>query len=113
MNRFNVRLAIQYGPELRELASDYSVNMSTGGVYIETSENLPIGTPLFVKFTLPTSETPVTCKARVAWTNEPGSPRTSSLPPGMGLQFFCLSLENSGELRDFLHRTIVPLPANV
>ena len=113
MNRFNVRLAIRYGSELRKLVADYSVNMSTGGVFIETVENLPVGTPLFVEFVLPTRITPVTCKARVVWTNEPGNPLSASLPPGMGLQFFCLSLENIGALRDFLNKAVCPLPANV
>jgi hypothetical protein len=51
---------------------------------------------------LPANDKLITCKARVAWTNEPGNLRKLSLPPGMGLQFLDLNLDDLHAIRDFL-----------
>ena len=101
-NRRKVRLAINYGPTLHKRVTDQTVNMSPGGVFIETADILPAGTLLFVEFKLPGKEKPVACKAKVAWTNEPGNLKSHSQPAGIGLQFFSLSLENMDDLREFL-----------
>ena len=87
MKRFKIKQPIFYGPEHQMLMADDTVNMSVGGVFIETSRMLPVDIPLFVEFRLPGKEVPITCKARVAWTNEPHSLKKRSLPHGMGLQF--------------------------
>jgi hypothetical protein len=51
---------------------------------------------------LPANDTPIACKSKVAWTNEPGEMNSSDLPIGMGLQFFDLSLESIHTIRDFI-----------
>jgi len=84
-------VAVSYGPVKTKLSTDYSVNMSSGGVFIETVSVLPVHTPLFVKFELPGREKPIVCKARVAWINGPEALKSPTLPPGMGLQFLGLS----------------------
>ncbi len=101
--RFKVRLAIFYGQKQQRLMTDYAVNMSTGGIFIETENILPVDTPLFVEFMLPASDLLIACEARVAWTNETRDLKSSILPPGMGLQFLNLSLENIHAIRDFLN----------
>jgi len=107
--RREVRLAIYYSSEQQKLIRDFAVNVSAGGVFIETADVLPVDTPLVVVFTLPVRDMLITCNARVAWTNEPGSLKKMSLPPGMGLQFLDLPLETMYLLREFLHRgEIVP-----
>ena len=73
--------------------SDYSVNMSFGGIFIESENVLPADTTLFVEFKLPVNNRRIKCKSRVAWTNEPQNPKSSALPAGMGLQFTDLSLD--------------------
>lgn len=102
--RFKIRLAIFYGPGEQDLMTDYSVNMSTGGVFIESGKILPVDTPLMVEFRLPINNKLITCKARVAWVNEPGAPVKPSLPPGMGVQFLELTLENIRAIRNFLRK---------
>ena len=86
-SRFKARLTILNGPDENGPITDYVVNMGTRGMFIETSKMLPVGTLLIVELMLPGSETPITCKARVAWTNEPHALKKRSLPHGMGLQF--------------------------
>jgi uncharacterized protein (TIGR02266 family) len=100
--RSAIRLAIFNGAEQQQLMNNYSVNLNTGGVYIETIKVQPVDTPLTVEFMLPNSNRPITCKARVAWVNEPGGLKKLSLPPGMGLQFVDLSLEDIQLIRNFL-----------
>jgi uncharacterized protein (TIGR02266 family) len=101
--RFKARIAIYNGPGQKKLISNYSVNMSTGGMFIETVTILPVDTLLAVKFKLPDNDTIITCKARVAWTNEPGNLRKFSLPPGMGLQFLDLPLKDMHVIREYLN----------
>src|SRR5512140_1176075 len=97
--RFKARIAIFNGPDQRRLISNYSVNMSTGGLFIETEAILPVDTLLLLKFKLPDNDAIIACNARVAWTNEPGHLKKNSSPSGMGLQFLNLSLENMYVIR--------------
>src|SRR6185369_12969593 len=69
--RYLTRIAIFYGPYQKKILTDYSINLSTGGVFIESNMILPEGTELTVKFNLPISDTIITTNARVAWTNDP------------------------------------------
>lgn len=101
--RYKTRIEIYYGSGRQELMTDYSINMSTGGIFIETARPMPQDTTLFVKFMLPVSNTPITCKTKVAWTNEPGKFKTRDLPLGMGLQFLDLSLEKIHSIREFIN----------
>ncbi len=102
--RYKARIAIFNGPDQRRIISNYSVNMSTGGMFIETDSILQVDTQLTVKFKLPDNDAIISCTARVAWTNEPGNQRKLSLPPGMGLQFIDLSLHNLHLIRDYLQK---------
>ncbi|ACM20865.1 PilZ domain protein [Geotalea daltonii FRC-32] len=107
--RYTVRVAIFRGPDEKRLLQDYSINMSIGGLYIETSDLLPVDTILHVEFKLPGKEYPVACRAKVAWTNGPDSPKKAALPTGMGIQFLTLTIEDMHTIRDFLtHYDCVP-----
>jgi uncharacterized protein (TIGR02266 family) len=81
---------------------NYAVNLSTGGMFIESNKILPVETLLTVEFMLPNANRQIACKARVAWTNEPEALKKPSLPPGMGIQFLNLSLENIQLIRNFV-----------
>jgi len=100
--RFLVRIAIFHGPYQKKILTDYSISMSTGGVFIESSLILPEDTELTVKFNLPISDTTIITKARVAWINDPPALKKLSLPSGMGLQFLDLSMEDMQTIRTFL-----------
>lgn len=102
--RYKARIAVFNGPYQKELLTNYTVNISTGGLFLETSKILPIDTSLIVKFQLPHSDAVIVSKARVAWTNDPVALKKPSFPPGMGLQFLDLSLENLHTIRAFLDK---------
>ena len=100
--RFLARLAIFHGPYQNTILTNYSLNISAGGVFIESNRILPTATELTVKFVLPNADSIIATKARVAWTNDPLIPKKPSLPPGMGLQFIALSMEAKNIIEDYL-----------
>ena len=103
--RYKTRLAIFYGSRQHKLMTDYSINMSTGGIFVETGKPMPVDTVLYVEFMLPTDDMPISCKTRVAWTNKPGEIKSLDHPFGMGLQFLDISLENMHAIRDFIYES--------
>ncbi len=100
--RVNVRFAVYYGEKKQKVMSDYSVNMSYGGIFIESENILPADTSLLVEFKLPRAEKPIRCKSRVAWTNEPENPKSRLLPSGMGVQFIDLALDDMHKVRSYI-----------
>ena len=100
--RVNVRFTVYYGEGQEKAMSDYSVNLSFGGIFIESENVLPTDTTLFVEFKLPVNNRRIRCKSRVAWTNEPESRKSSVLPAGMGLQFTELSLDDVHVIRKYI-----------
>ena len=107
--RYHARIAIFSGTEQKLLFTDYTVNLSSGGLFIETAKILPVDTQLIVKFKLPNKDNVISCNTRVAWINEPGELKKPSLPPGMGIQFLDLSLDDMHVIRAFIEKVgLVP-----
>lgn len=104
--RVEARLKVHYGP-LRNLLTGYSVNLSSGGLFLETEQPLAEETPLAIEFFLPESGRIIRCRGRVAWINRPDNPVKPHFPAGMGLQFLDLSFEDMGEIRDFVKRQLI------
>jgi uncharacterized protein (TIGR02266 family) len=63
----------------------YSLNLSKGGLFLETEELQPLGSNLTVRFSVPGTTTQIETEARVMWVRSEFS--SEGLPPGMGLQF--------------------------
>lgn len=61
----------------------YSVNLSRGGLFLETQHDLPIGTPLELSFAIPGSGT-VGLGGHVAWRR---GPESAEGPAGLGVEF--------------------------
>lgn len=99
--RVEARLQVRFGSGGAVL-TDYSVNISTGGIFLETATPLPQGTALQLEFTLPPRTTPIRCQARVAWVNHPDFPSKPGLPPGIGVQMLDLALDDLHAIRDFI-----------
>ncbi len=90
--RVPTRLIVRYGVDTKNLFHAFSVNLSSGGVFIETDEPYAPDQELFLEFSLPNVSQPVICKAFVAWINAEQQPINPGMPSGMGLQFLSLSL---------------------
>lgn len=90
--RVPTRLIVRYGVDSKNLFHAFSVNLSSGGIFIETEEPYAPDQELFLEFNLPNAAKPIVCKAFVAWINDPQQPVHPGMPAGMGLQFLSLSL---------------------
>mgnify|MGYP001106719674 CR=1 FL=1 len=107
--RIKAQMRVYYGPAPQRLLSEFSVDLSAGGLYIATDFPLAVDENLTLRFTLPEQKGMVSCKARVAWINAKVNPRKAELPPGMGIQFVELSLEDMKSIRRFLeHNELEP-----
>lgn len=100
--RFIARLRVEYGPDQESLLDDYSVNVSMGGLFLETVKPLPEESRLTLSFTLPRKEVKIRCSGRVAWVNHPEYIKNMALPAGMGIQFVDLSLKDMHAIRDYI-----------
>ena len=78
--RMHVRHAIRMEVEVRDMRSLYrlfSKNMSVGGIYLESDEKLPVGTPVDVFLTHPLTKAKTAVPGKVARTDD----------NGMGIEF--------------------------
>jgi len=69
----------------------YSVNLSRGGLFLETQHDLPVGTPLELSFSIPGSGD-VGLAGHVAWRRGPESPEG---PAGLGVEFVDITAQLS------------------
>ncbi len=100
--RIKAEVRVYYGPAPQKQLSEFSVDLSMGGLYMKTDFPLPVDESLTIRFSLPDQKGMVSCKARVAWVNAKDNPRKPDLPSGMGIQFVDLSLEDMKSLRRFM-----------
>lgn len=101
-----LRVHCGIGDEERELR-DYCINVSTGGLFIETLDPPPVATPLRLEFFLPGQSRPIRCRGRVAWLNAKDGQQNPRLPKGMGVQFVDISLEDMCLIRSFIMQDLV------
>lgn len=102
--RYMARMRVNFGVDADQLLSDYTINLSTGGVFLETMKLMEEGTPLTVEFVLPHSSVSIRCNACVAWVNHPNLIRNPNLPAGMGIQFLDLSMESIDAIRSYIRQ---------
>ncbi len=104
--RINARMRVCFGPGSRILTG-YSVNLSSGGLFLETDILLDVDDPLLLEFELPNSRRKIRCRGRVAWVNRPDIRLKSNFPSGMGVQFLNLSLDDMEALREFVKKNLI------
>jgi uncharacterized protein (TIGR02266 family) len=100
--RLSAHLKVKHGIDQQTTLSDYSVNLSTGGLFLATTEVLPVDTKFAIEFILPGRTEPIGCQARVAWVNKPPHLTKKEMPLGMGLQFVDVSLSDVDAIREYL-----------
>jgi len=102
--RIGTRIKVFYESEGEKLLANFTVNMSTGGVFLESEDLLPENTPLLMEFDLPRQKKKIRCQGKVAWRNIPGKKQIENLPSGMGIQFVDLKLEEMDAIRQYLQK---------
>ena len=106
-HRVPARMLVRYGTAGGQILTDYSVNLSTGGVFIETSHSFALGEALIVSFVLPERVDGLRCQARVAWVNQLEQALKPLLPAGIGVQFLDLSGSERGEILAFVKKKLL------
>jgi two-component system chemotaxis response regulator CheY len=93
--RIPIKLEVSYsdGEQFTEYTAGYTLNMSVGGLFLETTSPLSPGVELKLKFSFPESDDLIMCRGRVAWVNSLQSPVNKNHPPGMGVAFVDLEEE--------------------
>jgi uncharacterized protein (TIGR02266 family) len=101
--RLPIKLEVEYCTTGAFLVS-YSINLSKGGIFIETPSPLPVGSQLQLAFEVPGAGE-LAVDGVVAWVRQ-GS--FDGLPDGMGVQFEQLD-ERYGDVIDQMVRTFLGL----
>jgi CheY-like chemotaxis protein len=81
------------------------LDLSNGGLFVETPEQPPTGTVVQISFVLP-GQPPVSVEAsgKVAWHNTRTQARKPNYPVGFGIRFTAISDRATAAIRDFLLR---------
>jgi len=106
-HRVPARMLVRYDRDGGQILTDYTVNLSTGGVFVETSHTFAPDEELIASFVLPGRVEELRCRARVAWVNVPGQLIKPLLPPGIGVQFLDLSDSERAEILAFVKRKLL------
>ena len=72
----------------------YILDISIGGVFIETNERLPLDREMLLKFTLPNQTQPLSLTGKIAWSG----------PKGFGVKFDKISPLQMRALRAFIEQ---------
>jgi uncharacterized protein (TIGR02266 family) len=70
----------------------YILDISIGGVFIETSERLPVGEDITLNFTLPSSSQPFSMAGKIAWSG----------PQGFGVKFESVPTPQGSALKKYV-----------
>ncbi|MCK4506910.1 MAG: PilZ domain-containing protein [Desulfuromonadales bacterium] len=103
-------LRVYYGPSQKMVLYGFSVDMSSGGLFLKTETRFSIDERVMLSFTLPDVNKTINCRAKVAWVNSIEEPSKPELPPGIGLQFLDLSTEYLMSIQSLLkHDGVEPV----
>ena len=64
-----------------------TLDISSGGVFVECTVDIPIGTVIPLVFTLPGADRSISCRGEVTWHNRRPTPLKAHYPNGIGIKF--------------------------
>ncbi|MBI3182274.1 MAG: TIGR02266 family protein [Myxococcales bacterium] len=88
--------------------TDWAVNISRGGIFINTRNPLSVGTTVRLIISLPDTAFPFDLCGRVTRVNEVDNP--SNQVPGMGIEFIDVDEEKRARIERFVERLRKELP---
>lgn len=97
-----VRLDVEPGgrTKLRRPPFFVSGNISVGGMFLLTTDPLPEGTEIKIKFRLPDSDSPIDVTGKVVWAR--GEGERPPFKAGMGLKFIKIKKKDKERIRVFV-----------
>jgi type IV pilus assembly protein PilZ len=87
-NRTNQRVETNIDILYRESGAfikSHTLNVSNGGLFLETEDPLPIDSEVTLRMRLPGETEPMEMQGCVVWSNPKG--KNDAIPIGMGIQF--------------------------
>lgn len=77
-------------------------NISEMGIFVRTTEPLPVGTQMTLRFAAPSMAEPFVLRGTVQWVN-PVRPHKDNPNPGMGIRFAELTPDDRERLVEAIH----------
>jgi uncharacterized protein (TIGR02266 family) len=100
--RLTADLRVYYGPSQNRLLYSFSLDISSGGLFLKTEIPFAVDESLLLSFTLPGDSDPISTRARVAWVNLTDNPKKPDLPQGIGIEFVGLSEDGLKSIQTLL-----------
>lgn len=88
--------------------TDWAVNISKGGLFINSRQPLPSGTTVRLIVSLPDAAFPFDLTGRVCRVSEPNNPGNE--PPGMGIEFVDIDEDKRARIEKFVEKLRLALP---
>ncbi len=99
--RIDTNIEIQF-KEKGSFTRSYMLNVSNGGLFIKTTQPLPLEAKVNLLVTLPETSEAMNIIGRVVWINPKAG--DNIFPPGMGIQFLDLSKEHKDIIKAFVDK---------
>ncbi len=97
--RAPLNLLVQYRCDtLEDFLSEYSADISLGGMFIRTETPRPVGSMIYLQFALKDGSVLIEGLGRVVHVNEPGGDR----PAGMGVEFLNFDDESKAFIEELV-----------
>ncbi|SMF54930.1 TIGR02266 family protein [Pseudobacteriovorax antillogorgiicola] len=100
--RIPIQLLVDYRSPNGSYLFDFCRDLGTGGVFIETSKPLDMGSEVKLTFTLPDSKETLEASGKVIWV-QTALPE-KDLASGMGVQFDEFSADQRKTMENFIER---------
>ncbi|MCX7943549.1 MAG: TIGR02266 family protein [Deltaproteobacteria bacterium] len=84
--------------------TDYIINISKGGIFINTTKPLPVGTKIRILFSIPDIPLPFDLLGIVRWINPVG--HSSHSVPGMGIEFLEMEENVKKRIEKFINQQL-------
>jgi CRP/FNR family cyclic AMP-dependent transcriptional regulator len=79
----------------------YIGNLGTGGLFIKTTQMVPVGSIMNLEFNLPDSDHLIQAKGKVVWAR-PQEQSDEKKPPGLGIQFVEMGAKDTTLLNTYI-----------
>ena len=106
-HRLKAEMRVYYGDLQKVVLSGFSVDISSGGLFINSESLLNVGEKISLHFTLSDEDKVFSCNASVAWVNMKDDPVKPELLPGFGVQFIDLQLDSIKAIKRFLKHNVI------
>ena len=96
-----IKLLLDY-PDSEAYLYDYSTNLSEGGIFLKTTESIPIGKPISMKFTIPNDINLLEATGVVKWITSEEEAHANNIEQGVGIEFSQIKEKTKLRIKSFI-----------